>query len=422
MKVQIEKDVLVRALDKMVDVSTKALVPDFNETGRVTIEVKPNKILFTSTNGHLIANLEVNTGFSIKEVGKATTDSVKLRDSVKRIVTESVSSLIEISDKNEVFIASDSSGKRKKLVKLPTYSHHKKIEIRKPADSDSRFFETDHFIKGVRSVSPFQWGKGYKLHYQCVLFHWLEKETRFVCGDGAIFAIMTMPKNPKETTKKEVKRLAQVDQLLVITSIIEDSKEVELCWGKDHIIYIKADNGLELVLKGTPQVQYIAYDNNAFRFDEAKAFVDVEVKMLKEVADLIGVLRDEERISQGKTHATLFEASSDNSNLLFKVTNKQGKFQCEYEIPAQYYNVKDQAKFSSTYAHLFLDRLVHSADHEHLRFYLIEEDGVCNVKDVDLLDSKDDNGVPLIKENQDDCKLTYFFAAISETDEMGENE
>ena len=56
MKVHIEKNKLIDALEKMYNVSTRSLLPDFNETGRVTIEVKSNKVFFTSSNGHLIVN------------------------------------------------------------------------------------------------------------------------------------------------------------------------------------------------------------------------------------------------------------------------------------------------------------------------------------------------------------------------------
>ena len=58
MKVQIQKKLLLSALEKMYTVSTKALLPDFNLSGRVTIEVKKSKVIFTSSNGFIHVNCE----------------------------------------------------------------------------------------------------------------------------------------------------------------------------------------------------------------------------------------------------------------------------------------------------------------------------------------------------------------------------
>jgi len=59
MKVQIQKNLLVDALDKMYEVSTKALLPDFNMSGRVTVQVKNSSVVFTSSNGLISAKCEI---------------------------------------------------------------------------------------------------------------------------------------------------------------------------------------------------------------------------------------------------------------------------------------------------------------------------------------------------------------------------
>jgi len=420
MKVAVQKNLLINALEKMYDVSTKALIPGFNLTGRVTIEVQSSKVIFASSNGCITVQTEVTDADdpNIKggTRGVVTTDAVKLRNSVAKIATADGSTPIELYDDGNTLLIRDSTSKRKKLVKLPRESEHHKISVIKKPDGDSSFMETDHFLRGVKTVIPFQSTRGYKPEYQVVCFHWTGKESRIICGDGGLFAIFTVKRHLSDTTKREINRTIPTVQLAVIASLVQNSSEVEMVWKDKAVLWIKDDSGVELIARGLPDIDYVAYHEHSYRFDDAKAYADIKISDLTEVSDLLGVLRDKEREEQGKAHSCFFTAPSQDGHIEFSITQDQGKFQCEYEIPAVYHDLGTQPGFRSKYAHLFFDNPVHAARHPYLRFYLIEEDGTINVRDADLGDP-DDNGIPMIKDEPDNCSLTFFFAAIKDDEE-----
>jgi len=422
MKVQIQKNLLVNALEKMHDVSTKALIPDFNFSGRITIDTQPSKVVFTSSNGCITARYEItdvdDPNIKGNEKGKVTTDAVKLRDSVRKIITDESSSLIELFDDGSTLHIKDATSKRKKLVKLPRENqHHKTSSIQKP-DTDSTFVESDPLFRGIATVLPFQSRAGYKFAYQVVLFHWIGKELRLVCGDGALFAIFTFPRDSRDKSKREMKRTIPGVQLSVISSLLMDSSSIEMAWADKATLWIReetknGEGGIELMVRGLPEIDYVSYDKHAYRFDEAKAYVDVKISDLSEVAGLLGVLRDKEREEQGKCASHVLTAPSSDGLMHFEITKNQGKWQCEYEIPAIYHDLGDQPTFQSLYAHLFFDSPAHAARHPYLRLYLIEETDTVNARDVSLGAASDD-GIPIIEEEPDNCQLTFFFAAIKD--------
>ncbi len=417
MKVQIQKKLLVDALEKMHDVSTKALIPDFNFSGRVTIEAQSSKVVFSSSNGCVTAKYEItdadDPNIKNADKGKVTVDAVKLRDSVRKIITEDSTSPIELFDNGSTLLIKDATSKRKKLVRLPRENaHHKTSMIKKP-DGDSSFVETDPFLRGISTVLPFQCRASYKFAYQVVCFHWIGKELRIVCGDGGLFAIFTFPRDARDKSKREIKRTIPGVQLSIISTLIQNSTNIELSWTDQAVLWIKDDTGVELVARGLPSIDYIGYDKHAYRFDEAKAYIDVKISDLSEVSGLLNVLHDKEREEQGKCASCVLSAPIEDGLVHFEITKDQGKWQCEYEIPAVYHDLGDQPSFKSLYAHLFFDSPAHAARHPYLRLYLIKETDTVNVRDVDL-GEVDKNGIPTIKEEPDNCELTFFFAAIKD--------
>lgn len=413
MRVEIPRNQLIDAVNKMCDVSTRALVPDFNNNGLITIDAQDKQLVLVSSNGHLIARNIIN--IVPESVGVATVEAVRLKNVLHNIKTSSENDLISLEDKNGVVFVKDATSKLKRVVKLPKemYDHNHKKEISKFA-GDSLVFESDHFTKGVKRVSGFQSRGGYKPEYQLVLFHCTKDETRMVCGDGTIFAIFTTPRHVN-SSKKEYKKLIPADQLLLINSLVSGSGQISLTWG-DSSVFLETDNGIELCLKGLPNIKYIAYDIHAFRSSEAKAIVDIKVEDVHSAAGLVGALKDQEKIDLYQVLSCLITASDTEDHIKFEVTQKQSKCQCEYEVPAQYYNIQDQPSFSSVYAHLFLDGPASSARNEYLRFFLVDEDSIMIVKDVNLAESGE-NGVPRIKENSDGCSLSFFFSSISDTED-----
>ncbi len=422
MKVQIKKSLLIDALEKIAHVSTRALVPDYNHNGLTTVEVRPKEVLFSGSNGHLSARYTVtatdDTSISANnKPGVATIDSLKFRDAAKCIATQDDSAPLTLSVEKGSLVIEDASSKRKKRVKLPidTYNHPKQ-EIRRPSDATAHVFESDHFIAAVNLVSPFVSRKGYKPEYTMLLFHWINNEVRFVCGNGSIFGLYTVPQHSDDKASGEKKRLVPVDQILIINSLIPTSQDVTVFWDKQINMYLEVGR-LQMSLKGIPDPPYIAYDTNAFRFEEAKAIIDVKVEDLLEATSVVSVLHDKEKEGQGEALSCFMKTPSADGLMKLEITEKLSKFQCEYEVPMSNFHDLGQVSFNSLYANSFLQQPAALARHSYLRFYLIDEKGVMIVRDADLLDEKDSNGIVKIKDEPDGSILTFFFSDMHTTGE-----
>jgi len=428
MKVQIKKGLLIEALGKISEVSTKALVPDYNYNGLTTVEVQDKAVLFSGSNGQLCARYTITSTddpsiLTNNEPGVVTTDSLKFRDAVKCIATEDDSAPLTVSIEKGSLIIEDTFSKRKKRVKLPIEKYnHPKQDICCPDEGTSHVFESNHFSSAINTVAPFVSNRGYKIEYTMLLMHWVDKEVRFVCGNGALFSVYTVNKHSNdEQGKSEKKRLMPVDQALIINRLIPTSVDVKIIWTKHEYLYIEVGN-LQLALKGVLSRDYIAYDTNAFRFDEAKAIIDVKVDDLLEATNVVNALRDKEREIQGEALSCFMETPSSDGLMKLSITDKLSKFQCEYEVPlTNFHDLGSQPSFRSLYANSFLQKPAASARHSYLRFYLIDEKGVMLVKDVEL-GEKGSDGISEVKDEEDGSTLTFFFSDIHTTQEEYDDE
>lgn len=422
MKVQINKDVLVSALERMHAVSTRALIPNFSFTGKVTLDVKSNgRAVFTSSNGCLTAQEEIDT-HDVTDKGSCTTDSVKFRDAVKNIITESATDPIELHANGSMLHIRDVKAKRRKLVKLPLESKHHDAKMVKKPDGDSFFIDATRFNEGFRAVAPFASKGAYPQQYQTILMHWTNKETRMICGDGALFAIMSFSRNAKDSHKREFKRTIIISQLAVVANLLEGSdSDIEMVWKDKTTLWFQSGK-IEVMARGLPDIDYINYENNSYRTEEAKAYVDIKSEDLNEVTTLLTSLQDKERAEQqAKTYSCFIKVPSTPGHIRFDIRKTQGKFQCEYEIPCEYYDLGDQPSFECCYAHLFFTSPSLTMRHDHLRLYLIEEtgSGVVNARDVQLGD-KDRDGIPVVIEDKDST-FQFFFARLQD-DELDETD
>jgi len=330
LKVHINKDVLVSVLEKMHVVSTRALIPNYNFTGRVTIEIKNSgRAVFTSSNGCLSVQEEVDT-HKVLDKGICTTDSIKLRDAVKKILTESKNSPLELATDDNNLLIREANAKRRKIVKLPQEINHHNTKITKKPDGDSFFVTSENFSNNFRAVAPFVSKGSYPPKYQTVCLHWIGKEFRMICGDGALFAIMSSPRHSKDTHKREFKRTIILSQLAVVASLLDNSlSDIEMIWKDRTTLWIRSEK-TEILARGLPDIDYINYENNAYRTDEAKAYADIKASDLKEVTDLLVSLQDKERAEQAKAHSCFIKVPSSPGCIRFDIRKTQGKFQWEY--------------------------------------------------------------------------------------------
>ena len=193
-----------------------------------------------------------------------------------------------------------------------------------------------------------------------------------------------------------------------------------MIWGDKTTLWFKSGK-IEIMARGLPDIDYINYANNSYRTEEAKAYADIKASDLREVTDLLVALQDKERAEQAKTHSCFMQVPSIPGHMRFEIRKTQGKFQCEYEIPCEYYDLGDMPSFECCYAHLFFSSPSQTMRHDYLRLYLLEETGVgvVNARDVDLGD-KDRDGIPVVIEDKD-CTFQFFFARLAD-DELDETD
>ena len=168
---------------------------------------------------------------------------------------------------------------------------------------------------------------------------------------------------------------------------------------------------MTMLLKGIPDESYISYEKHAYRTDSAKGIIDIKNDDLSEAAALIGACRDKELEGEGGFHSYRFWIGSDGLELEFVVD--EGKYHCDFSCPVDFYPLSADA-FKSAYASTYLTDLSKmSADAPMTRFYCVDESATIIAEPVDLDENtKDENGVPVVKSNGDNSKLTMFFAAV----------
>lgn len=417
MKLKINKDKLLEALDKMCEVSTKGIQTEYSKGDLVTVNIEEKQIVFQSSNGHLDARWKLAEDTAKEDTGSFTVKSTKIRQMVNKLPVAIPSAPLIIDEDGDMLRISDPSRKRR-LVKLQKVKEEHNRRFGKPKGGDSHTFETDLLSRGIQKVTPFMSDLGYKIKYLMLCLHFLKDETRFICGDGTVFAIFRFDdENPTINDAAGLKYIIPCNQSLIIKNLLGNTKKVTIGWGdpssKDYKrkCYIQLDDGLELVLSGIPNEEYIAYDSHAFRTGDAKAIVDITVENFIKAVSVVGTCEDKERDKQGDFLSCDFEAIGDEVGF----TVNEGKYQCDIVVKGDYYNLNGKSSFSSHYAHKSLAEIARASHHEYIRFFCIEEQGIVVAHTADLLDKKDERGVPLVKDEK--TSLSFFFCAVDKSTE-----
>lgn len=425
MKFVMEKGHLIDALAKIKEVSTKGIKSDFEVAHRATIDVSDKKATFYGSNGHLDAKCEV-TASSDGKFECSETGTVTLAVSVFLGICRSLGSsqrdhIFEMKEQDGTLILTDKSSKTKKKIKaqlLPNHLHEETwFGISKPNKPQlSVTMPCEIFRRAVTKLRSFQSKMGYKIRYQMLCMHFLPEEVRFICGDGMRFAVLTQ-KNMRTGVKKDggERFLIPVDQAGIISTLLENAEQVDFDFfngGKS--CYIKPHCEAEMCLKGIPAEDYIAYENHAYKSDDAKFIIDIAKGDLLEAAAVVGSVQDPDLASDGGFHSFKMVATSDG-DIEFLVD--EGKYQCEFDCPRDFYPLNDSKTFRSAYAWLYLNDLAHITDASHVRFFCADGRDTLIAKPVDINDTdKDERGVPMVK-NDDDCDLLMFFAAVLEDED-----
>jgi DNA polymerase III sliding clamp (beta) subunit (PCNA family) len=410
-KLKIKKDQLVAVLDKMYEVSTKSIKAEYDMADRVTVDIEPKQVIFLSSNGNLDAKSKLteqdDASILDNEPGSFTVTTSKFREMVKNLPTDSMSTVLSIDEDGDMLRVADPSRKRR-LVKLQKDSRPHKLNFSKPKNKVHNF-EKALFSRAISKVSPFMTTMGYKIKYLMTCIHFLPDETRFICGNGSIFAIFRFKDIAQDITDQTgIKYIIPTKQSLLINNLLSDCDKVSISWESATQCHIDLNNGTELVLKGIPSLDYIAYDNHAFRMNDAKAIVDIPIKEFKAAVQSIESCKDKERDKGG--FSCDFQATRDADGITHLSIN-EGNYQCDCSTNGDYYNLGDKPSFVSSYTSDCLLKVAGASEHEYVRLYCIEEGGIMVAETVNLLSQKNDKGVPEIKDEEDTTKLSFFFCA-----------
>ena len=423
MKFEMTKEKLLDVLNRLKNVSTRGIKSEFDKAGRVTISVQKEKVTFSSTNGFLSAVFDINKHndekLKIDQEGTCTVNAIMACKITKSLGgADSDSHILKLDIHNKNLRIKDPDAKNGSVAKMETIDETNDISVKKPSNSFSHEFETEVLRKCISNVSKYVSVTSYEVRFLMSCFHFLKNEVRSVCGDGSRFAVFVHPlPAPDETIKDEngFKFLLPVDQSAIMLSVLDPQiNAVNTAFRKDEC-YMSQKNGIQLLLKGIPQVTYILYEQEAFRSSDANVIVDFETDSFIQGIDLVMSVDDQNYDNNKQFHSCKFTASEDG-NIKFIVD--ENKYTCEFSSKAQYYKLKKLTSFEAYYAALFLHDITKSESRDYIRFYFIDPSSTLIARPVNLSEAKDDNGVPIINTDKGDY-LIFFF--VSAEEEGGDN-
>ena len=423
MKFKVKKSSILTLIRKGKEVATKSPKAGLELGDRLSIAATDNKLSFASTNGHVDFNCDLvadtENALEIESNGDIIIESIVLNKAVSAIGGSSNIDTIIGFELDDQSLSMKAEGKRKKKATIQTLKLCRATNIKKPKKSIlTHTFNVEDFSRAVRDVSPYATTRGYKVRYQMICCHFLPNEIRFVCGNGNRFAVLCVPQDkPVNVDSAGLKILLPADQARIIDSVVSDASTVTLTFKNERECYIETDTGIEMCLRGIPDEKYIAYENHAFRHAEAKSIVDLKISDFLEGTELVGAMRDVELEKEGSFLSASFNAT-DNC-LRLKVDEDVGhkRYRCTYECDAQYYKVDKDAddSFDAMYAYTIMNDVARSSKRAYVRFYCINAKGTSLADLVELTDAKDDNGIPIVKDDgANKSKLSFFFAAVKE--------
>lgn len=417
MKLKIRKDRLLECASRAFVVATRSPKADYDMIDKVTVTVGKGEVLFETSNGHLDMRCKVlqsddaNIVDGVEE-GKFTVKASKFREFVKNLPTDSLSSPLILEEDGDMLKICDASRKSRKA-KMTRDSRHFDFKIPGVPKSNSFELEQDFFFRAMAKVAPFAADPAsYKVKYTLACMHFLKNETRFVCGNATVFSVFGVEaSNASVEDDNGVMRVLPCSQALIVRDLTNNANKIKFAWDKNsEKCHVCPDNGVEIFIKGIPTEPFPAYFNHAYRIDDAKAIADVSTIELSKAISFISSCSDKEKSLTSKELTLNFNASRDN----LKLAVDEGSYQSDFDVSCEYFPVGEDGVdlFSSRYLLGWLSDIVSSSDTEYLRFYCLDEKGITIAQAANLLDKKDESGIPIVKDNDDKTKHSFFFTAV----------
>lgn len=401
MKFCVKQPELLAVLDRVVAVATKGIRQNFEEQRRVHISCTADAATFITTNGYTDARFVIPV--QGMEPGKAIAGAEILKNIVGTLGgANNADKVFCVELEKEILKVTDTSSKKKKnFATIETYPTSK-VDFRfaKPTKPQVSYtFERATFDKIVKTVSRYA-GKGYHKHFHMLVMHFRGDVSRFVAGDGSLFSIMEVatPQAPVDDTMY----ILPAVQASIVASATGRSSKITVSFQEHKGCYFEMDDGTDILVKGIPDEKYIDYSRHLVLKDEAKTVVDV---LRSDFEHGIAVVESVKDAGQEGCHNVIFRASAASLEL----SVEEEKNTCDFSCSVNYYDFVQRDKFESRYVASLLKDVLACFPKEYLRFYCLEEKGIIIVEPVDLLETKDERNVPMIKETSDKSRVFFFF-------------
>ena len=308
-------------------------LPKLKSHHQFSAEVQLNDV---TSNGHTTARLiltaDQDPWLKTTRTGKVTVDSGVLKKLAQTVGgAEAGDHVIELYiDGDDLLLADTLTAKRGQLPKLK--SHHQfSAEVLK---GETYSIDAGIFRRGIAAVSRYTTTYAHKVRYHMVYVHLTDSDTRFVCGSGARFAIASYASDGgRRHEQREAQFILPARQAEIISGLIADAQRVDFTYPSRRRCHIQPDTNIDMVLDGIPGVDYIPYEQNAYRHCEARCLVDLKRENLDEALRHIEAARDIEIEKEGVFHSVVFGTSLTSTELCVA----DGRFQCSTPLPAQSY-------------------------------------------------------------------------------------
>ncbi len=422
MKFTISKRTLLGAFGKMYEVATKSVKSDFKLAHRVVIEASNKSIVFSATNGHLFAKYTVgDKNCSIKDEGNVIVDASVGYEIIKMIGGSSSETLehdIEVEKVNDAFRVRDLDAKSRKWSKMQTLASSQPFTIPTPKKGNSYEMLSKDFAPAFKTVAKYQTLWEYDTEFTVIGLHFMEEETRFVCGDGSFFGVWSQKnRKPFKVENEDGDRwIIPAKQAAVIASVVDPDGTSVFTYTDAKTCHI-ACGDLVLHLKGIPEETYISYDKHAFRYGDNVAVVDVNRQDFLDAINSVKAVRDKEAEKESDFHTCNLQ--TQDGEMVLSVPS--GKYQCEFQFPAQYYKTTEDS-FESEYSWLFLNNIATASNKSTIRLYPIDAQGIILAEQLDLSESEKEDRVSVdcparAASDEFEPQLTFFFACSTEADD-----
>jgi len=328
-------------------------------------------------------------------------------------------SVLEIDVSDNLLKMSDLTAKtardRKRNVTIATVQESIDASFEKPSRCFSHEFDASVFCDAIKRLGKYKTVLTSRPKYSLICVHILEKEVRFVCGNGLRFAVISRPLSLPRTDLRSdgdgVKYVLPVEQTQIIAAACESSDKMTLCWKNPQECYIEAGN-MKMLLTGIPKEEYINYEAHAYREADAKSILDMPRDNYVQMVNVSGACRDAEEAAAGKFHSVQFVAGND----VLRMVCDEGRYHCDVEFDGKYYDISSKPVFKSLYSWEFLSDLASAANKENIRFSCIDEQGILLAEPCNLDTESDRNGIPKRKVDGDGHRLIFFFTAVTENE------